>query len=347
MKLRSIRELSRSNQVAKIQSIWRMFNSRKRTNPLLLRWRATKMIQHFCRRWCSIDRFHKAALLMLRYLTSAFFIQRVFRGYQGRKRVYFLRTRKNRAVAQMRLESQDTAMEYYFEQNGAASKIQRWYKMIGWKFMLRRQRRKQQLAIVHDKSARVLQHLCINFSKLMIVYRWRRALWKMQEIRWTNVIIIQRLCRRFLVRCRMLDKHRRYFKIKKYIQVQRPLTRAPTRPGTAFTSFSASSMNRPDTSTSIRSMSLSVGSLKDLTNLFSNDMDEVDPKYLVSERDRRVAYLYPNLKLGGLAEWDSIEAAARKIQHKWIWSVGKYLQEKAMEERRLEMSSRLVRWYLS
>ena len=76
--------------------------------------------------------FYDAVLLGQRYISAVRFVQRVYRGFIGRLRRYLRRTVTNRVTLQKRYESRPELMNYYFEQHGAALKLQRWAYKMKW-----------------------------------------------------------------------------------------------------------------------------------------------------------------------------------------------------------------------
>jgi len=110
-----------------VQVIIRGFVDRRRVVNMRLRHRSAKLIQMISRQKLARIRARCIVGEKRRRLLAARAIQRVFRGHKGRKRFKYFAVRRHHKQIQERFVSSKSTMEYYFEQNGAASRIQRWY----------------------------------------------------------------------------------------------------------------------------------------------------------------------------------------------------------------------------
>merc|ERR1711871_26481 len=63
---------------------------------------------------------------------SAIKIQKIIRAYFGRKRFRRRRKEYTNELFRKRYETPESTMRYYFEQGGAATKIQCWFRNLPW-----------------------------------------------------------------------------------------------------------------------------------------------------------------------------------------------------------------------
>ena len=361
-KLKAIRDANISKTATKLQSTVRMWLNYLKTKPLLYRWRKAIYIQRFYWRFQRLYVMRQAVYRMMKRQVAAFFVQRVFRGYLARKEVYRLRTLRRRKRFQAMMDDPQEAVRFYFVQVGASRVIQRWYKSYGWKHMLRRRRKKALLQEKQNKLILVIQKAARNFLKMLLVHKWRNTLIDYVALRERVIVVIQKLARRFLARMKWPEKYRRYFKIKQMQRRGRSQQRPRSRPDSMHrrVNFGSRQSQRSDFSVNDQIVNnecedpeeeggsrtnKASDALKGLKNLITGDIGDVDKKFMVSERARRKAFLFTNIKFGELEDFDRLNSAASSIQVTWRWMKGKRWRDKALYERALKMSKRLIRWY--
>jgi hypothetical protein len=159
-----------------------------------------------------------------------------------------------------------------------------------------------------------------RLRNILVVYKWRNILIDYQAFRLKCSIRIQALIRRFLQRLKLPEKQRRRFPVK----------------------FVHRSIATP----SGRKRGILTSSFANLSALLGQeDYDHVDPKFTIANRERRKAILFLNLHIGELENFEKLHSAARKIQRKYRKVVWKRWNAKAVAERAVLMSKRIIRWY--
>ena len=129
-RMAAIQNMGRVQRVVIIQRMARRVAAKERVRPLLARHRGSLTIQ----------RFFKTRLIMMQAKKNirrrrcedkaARLIQRIARGFAGRRRFKQARRAARHLAVQKRLERPESTYEYYFEQAGAAVRIQRWWRSL-------------------------------------------------------------------------------------------------------------------------------------------------------------------------------------------------------------------------
>lgn len=170
-------------------------------------------------------------IFTINHVIDAITIQRVYRGHLGRKKRNRTKVIRYRERLQDRYSSSEGLYRFYFEQNGAASKIQRWFRNLPWlikkkwkvkyaknvekvkKDKIQRKKDKaynRKLAALAFLDGSLDDHSTnkelIDFSTILTRFARgatvRRKLRNM-KIKSIKVVIIQSAIRSFIVHCRL------------------------------------------------------------------------------------------------------------------------------------------------
>lgn len=204
-RLKSVTRMNRNERATIIQTFIRRVQAQEKYKILLKRHRAALEIQH-----CYLSYKHRGRTFylvhtVLRYGKIAITIQRYFRGFLGRMKTRVRRTEVHRQKVQERYETPSGVFEFYFEQHGAAIRLQRWYKNLEWIVKLRQMRRDIIHKDICNKKAIIIQKIVRGG---MARKRTRALIQKKRlEERYSlaNITKIQALARGYMSRCKNID----------------------------------------------------------------------------------------------------------------------------------------------
>jgi hypothetical protein len=213
-KTNAIAMMNRGERALLIQTAFRRWVVHAPFQIFIRKHRAAICIQRRFRSYRNEGRLYEAVLEVIGRINSSRVIQRNFRGLLGRMKARIRRSELHRARVAARYETPEGVFEFYFEQNGAALKIQRWYKGLWWVVRVKGDERRQKRQRMLDLKARLIQRTIRGFLG-------RRKATKQREIRrltaWVNiklVIMVQSVVRRFIA-------HRRHKNIIEQLQAKR------------------------------------------------------------------------------------------------------------------------------
>ena len=147
-------------RVILIQSAIRRMRSRVRVKPMLKAHRAATFVQIFIKQRLLIIISKRAVQRMKMQRYMAGIIQKHFRAWRGRKRFRQARKEWSHAITKAKYETTDSMFQWYFEQNGAAAKLQHWFRNMPWYVKAKFTRKylpfyKQRKAIWMDTTGRL------------------------------------------------------------------------------------------------------------------------------------------------------------------------------------------------
>ncbi|CAE7828658.1 unnamed protein product, partial [Symbiodinium microadriaticum] len=162
-KTNAIALMNRSERVLLIQTVFRRWRVQKPYQTFIVKHRAALLIQHRYQSYRNEGRFYDAVQTMVTRLQAAKRIQYNFRGLLGRMRARARRSQLHRARTEARYATPEGVFEFYFEQNGAAFRIQRWYKNLWWVRRIKGNERREKRKRVLDGKARQIQRIIRGF----------------------------------------------------------------------------------------------------------------------------------------------------------------------------------------
>eukprot|EP01041_Mallomonas_annulata_P002271 gene2271-4420_t len=256
----------------------------------------------------------QAVQIMQQRLKSTFTIQRLYRGFLGRMRCRFIRMAKHRKKKQLRYESREELFNFYFEQHGAARRLQRWAWSMGWPLEARKKRRKRILEKRLHIHAITIQRIYrgYNCCKAYKIIKEKARHKKLLRMKMKAVVKIQAIVRGMLGRqnAKEIAVMRRgdfisriIFKTKKFLirnTRKRPLL------------------------------------------LVTKPINPEDMKF----RERRGGFSYDNLRIGNERRMKLMDQKALRIQLVWKVYVAKTRNAKLREIRKKAAALKLQKWLI-
>ena len=131
-RLNAVKRMGIIPRIILIQSAVRRFHARRRVAPILREHRAAKFVQLFMRMRIVVIFAKRAVRLRRLQKHMAIIIQKHVRARRGRKRFREKKKEHMHALMKLKYETSDSTFKWYFEQNGAAAKIQHWFRNLPW-----------------------------------------------------------------------------------------------------------------------------------------------------------------------------------------------------------------------
>ena len=209
-KQNAVAMMNRSFKVTMIQSCYRRYRAVLIVQKERKHKKSIITVQKFYKKWRYKDVAKRTFQDIIRKHFSCKKIQRVWRGAQGRKMAKHERVLRHRTQRQERYETPEGVFQLYFEQQGAAIRIQKWYNSLHFveenKERAREAKRQKYLNILIVKIQRIVRLFLMN-RRALSKHRARRLKLKynLKPRQLNRLILAQSVVRRYLARKRTHD----------------------------------------------------------------------------------------------------------------------------------------------
>lgn len=221
-RLQHYQAMTNGERATLLQSLIRAFLARKRFNStVLLRRRAAIVIQRNYRNYHDRGKMYFLKKMLLQRIRAARLIQRVYRGFYGRMLCRIQRSRLRREKRQQRYETPEGLFEIFFEQHGAALRIQRWYWSLGWRVSVLKQRRLIVQERIRNIKCTIIQRHIRGYLARKSVMRLRYMRSITMGLSMHTIVLVQAIIRRFLVIRRMQKSRHTVETIRDFFQQNR------------------------------------------------------------------------------------------------------------------------------
>lgn len=195
-----------------LQSFGRMITMRRHYNTFLPAChRAAYCIQKQVRLFQRLRKggmlFFQAVQIMQQRVRATATLQRLYRGFLGRMRARLIWTVRHRVGEQSKYETREGIFRLYFEQHGAALRLQRWAWTMGWPLNARiKRRRKIHSKILSAKALKIQKFYRGRLGRKIAKYRRAEKLRQlMDKKKEASAALIQSLIRGFICRQRLKE----------------------------------------------------------------------------------------------------------------------------------------------
>jgi hypothetical protein len=131
-RMKAVKAMGTTSKIIMIQAALRRKVAYMRTMPLLRMHRAAVFVAIFFRKQMLLIAARRKVREAKMMKESIVQIQKIVRAYFGRKRFRARRKEHTNELFRKRYETPESTMRYYFEQGGAATKIQLWFRNRPW-----------------------------------------------------------------------------------------------------------------------------------------------------------------------------------------------------------------------
>ena len=197
-KTNAIALMNRGERALLIQTTFRCWRVYRPFQRRLVRHRAALVIQRRYLSYRNEGRFVEAVQEVIMKMRAARRIQRAFRGLLGRMKARIVRSQQHRSKIEARYATAEGVFEFYFEQNGAALRIQRWYKNLWWVRRIKGNERREKRRRMLDGKARVIQRRVRGMLGRQRAVKEREIKRLRANTNIRLVILVQAVARRFL-----------------------------------------------------------------------------------------------------------------------------------------------------
>jgi hypothetical protein len=131
-RLNRVKSMGIIQRILLIQCAVRRMLARRVVRPLMRAHRAACFVQLFLRHRMLALAASRLVQRMRVQKEKAIIIQKHFRAFRGRKRFRERRKELSHALIKAKYDTQASMFQWFFEQNGAAAKIQHWFRNLPW-----------------------------------------------------------------------------------------------------------------------------------------------------------------------------------------------------------------------